>query len=451
MGVPVAVVLGAVLLTGCQEAGDPGAATRYLDAAIRAGRWLESMSANGNGAALPDELSGAVASASLGTGAAGRAVFFAELFAVSGDSTFLVSAIAAAETAHRASAATPVSYGLYNGLAGVGFALAETAVISGNTELGDHAERTFWRIVDAADLTEQGARWSEVNDVLAGTAGIGLALLYAFEQFGDSAFLRMATRAGDDLLGVAEPLREGGLRWMRGTKTPLDLPNFSHGTAGVGFFMARLGAVSGVARFTEAARGAVAYLELIADRQQGLLLVPYGVPNDGYATPYDIGWAHGPAGTARLYYELWAETDESEMRNRVEASAQTVVASGIPGPSRDSTLWVGPFRIDRRFGTSSAAVFLMDWGSTAQNEIYLESAERVVEDILERATESEEGLFWRLPRYGFQGGEEDGVFTGYFYGVAGLGLTLLQQHYTQLGDHPTIRLPDDPFPRRERR
>ncbi len=350
-----------------------------------------------------------------------------------------------------------MSYGLYNGLAGVGFALAETAVIAENTELRDQAERTFRRFVDAADPAEPGAgggggaRWNEANDVLAGTAGVGLALLYAFEQFGDSAFLRMAIRAGDDLLGVAEVLPVGGLRWMRGTETPLDLPNFSHGTAGVGFFMARLGAASGVARFTEAAHGAVAYLDLIADRQQGLLLVPYGVPNEGYATPHDIGWAHGPTGTARLYYELWAETDESEMRNRVEASAQTVVASGIPGPSRDSTLWVGPFRIDRRFGTSSAAVFLMDWGSTAQNEIYLESAERVVEDILERATESEEGLFWRLPRYGFQGGEEDGVFTGYFYGVAGLGLTLLQQHYTQLGDHPTIRLPDDPFPRRERR
>lgn len=443
-------MLGAVLATGCQQAEDPSAAIRYLEAAIRAGRWLESESAAGNGAAIPDELSGAVASAGLGTGAAGHAVFFAELFAASEDSTFLESAIAAAEIAHRQSAAMPVRYGLYNGIAGVAFALAETAVIAEDAQLEDRAQRTFRRLVDAADQAKQGARWTEANDVLAGTAGIGLALLYAFEQFGDSTFLHTAIRAGDDLLGEAEHSPEGPTRWMRGTETALDLPNFSHGTAGVGFFMARLGAVSGLVRFTEAAHGAVAYLELIADRQQDLWLVPYGVPNEGYASPHDIGWAHGPAGTARLYYELWAQTGDSGMLNRVDASARTVVASGIPGVSRDSTLWTGPFRIDRRFGTSSAAAFLMDWGSAARSDIYLERAERIVENILGRATESEAGLFWRLPRYGFQG-EGDAVFTGYFYGVAGQGLILLQQHYTQRGDHPTIRLPDDPFPRRERR
>jgi hypothetical protein len=338
-------------------------------------------------------------------------------------------------------------YGLYTGLSGIAVSLAETGAAVDEEDLRQSAQRLFRRIALAADQADGAHGWGDVYDVLGGWAGVGLSLLYGFEEFGDPTFLEAAVTAGDALLGVGDPVFEGGTRWIRGERMDLDLPNFSHGTAGVGYFMVRLGEVSGLPRFSEAALRAVEYLDQIADRRDGLYLVPYGVPNEGYATPYDIGWAHGPAGTSRLHYAIWMQTGDPDLRNRVEAGARAIVASGLPGESEDRARWSDPFRIDRRFGTSGAVAFLIDWGFATENRTHLEVATRATDDILGRATNTADGIFWRLPLYGFQGLEEDGVFMGYFYGSAGLGLTLLQQHYAGIGMHPRIRLPDDPFPR----
>jgi lantibiotic modifying enzyme len=439
-----------VLLAGCAQSEGPTTERRYLDAALMAGRWLQAESPDGSGGGIPDELSDSTVTSSLGTGAAGRALFFSELFVASADSSFLRSARAAATVALEGAEQAPDAYGLYDGLSGIAFALAEVGALSGDSLLRADAERLFRQVLEAGSARGTAA-WGDVNDVLVGTAGVGLALLYAFDAFGDPAYLSGAIRAADALLDVAEPVPGGGLRWMRGQAMQFDLPNFSHGTSGVAYFLARVGDASGFDRFSEAAQQGAAYLESIAEGGDSLFLVPYGIPNDGWATPFDIGWAHGPAGTARLHYELWRRTGDVGMWNRVITQAATILASGVPGPSRDTARWVGPFRIDRRFGTSGAADFLIAWSEVSQNVAYLERARRITDTILDSAIESTEGMFWSLPLYGFQGGEGTGVFTGFFYGAAGLGLTLLHQHYAETAQLPLIRLPDDPFPRRERR
>ena len=446
----LAGVAGIAWLVGCGEPEPATSTDRYLEAAVQVGEWLQSVSRNGTGGEAPDEISLDATSGSLGTGAAGRAIFFAELFAATGDTTFQGSSARAAVAAREWAAEEAERVGLYNGLAGVALALTEVALATDDAELRDYAEGIFRSVMAAGDRENPGPAWGGVNDILAGTAGIGVSLLYAADHFDDPSFLDAAVRAGDDLLGVADRTPQGDVRWMRGSEMPLDLPNFSHGTAGVAFFLAQLGKAAGQGRFTAAARAGADYLDRISAQEDGLFLVPYGVPDEGYSTPHDIGWAHGPAGTARLHYELWMQAGDAEMRTRVDQNARTLLASGIPGPSADSTLWVGPFGVDKRFGTSGAAEFLIDWGSAVGNEAYLSAASEIVQDILGRATESERGLYWSLPRYGFQGGEGTAVFTGYFYGAAGLGLTLLRQHYAERGEYPTIRLPDDPFPIRAR-
>ena len=58
---------------------------------------------------------------------------------------------------------------------------------------------------------------------------------------------------------------------------------------------------------------------------------------------------------------------------------------------------------------------------------------------------SENGLSWTVPRYRFQGAEGNATYTGYFHGVAGFGLSLLEMHYADAGERPRHRFPDDPF------
>jgi hypothetical protein len=133
------------------------------------------------------------------------------------------------------------------------------------------------------------------------------------------------------------------------------------------------------------------------------------------------------------------------MRGRAEASARTLDAIGLPNVSTDPDLWAGPFNIDQRFGTSGAAEFLLDWGVETGNRRWTRFAGHLVLDILEKSTRTDEGLFWRIPEYSFQG-DGEAVFTGYFYGSAGLGLALLRQHYQSIGEEPQVRLPDETLP-----
>jgi hypothetical protein len=430
---------------GCDSAvRERPSSTPYLQAAVQVGEWLRTQSTGGLGGVVPDRIPDGTLLPDLGSGAAGRALFFAELFAATGEGDHRASAHAAARAA-LTGATEAMALGLYNGLAGIAAVVHEVARITEDGALREASRAVFHRLAEV--YSDRGASAVDAHDVLTGRAGVGLALLRAFDVFGDTVFLQVAERVGDDLLAVAQTTGDGGLRWLRSTSMPLDLPNFSHGTAGVGTFLTGLVETTGALRFRIAALAAAAYLHGIADRRDSLFLVPYGVPNDGYVTAYDIGWAHGPPGTARFHYALWLLIGDEETERWVDAGARTVLASGVPSVTTDSIRWTGPFRIDRRFGTAGAAAFLLDWGLVSEDSTYVQEAQQIVDDILRRAARTESGMYWRLPLDAFQGAERDAVFTGYFYGAAGLGLTLLHLHYAMHGAYPQVRLPDDPFPR----
>jgi hypothetical protein len=436
------VLLLALMVLACSPDEPRTPEVDYLGMAADAGRWLQELEVEGFG--IPDlESDRQAASGGLGSGAAGRSIFLAELFVATGDSSFLRLAEREVRRALASVSAQGSSHGLYRGAVGVGYAASEVASVLGDDELAEEVRRLFLRVASEA-LDRDGAAWGGVNDLLNGSAGIGLGLLYAHRELGDSTFLRAAITTGDLLLEAGEPTPDGSRRWLRGAERPLDLPNLSHGTAGVGFFLARLGSASGQGRFVRAAQEASDYLQSIRQGADTLYLVPYGVPNDGYDTPYDIGWAHGPAGTSLLHYALWKETGGVGQRELVDQGALTVLASGVPGASSDSTLWRGPFNTDRRFGTAGAAVFLFDWGQETERAEFIDRAFRMAEDIASRSSIGDGTRWWRVPLYAFQG-DGDGTFTGYFYGAAGFGLALLRAHYASVGGQPTLRFPDDPF------
>lgn len=446
---PVGLVLVTIvscLAFGCGSARVPGPTkTRYLQPAIDAGHWLQTQASSDRRGAIPDETDRDSAySGGLGTGASGRVVFFLELFGATGDSTFLASAEAEGDAAMAlTSRGTPLP-GLYNGLAGIGFALTELAKFSTHGRHYRQAAATlFEEIVSQGVETGGSMRWGTANDVMTGAAGIGLALVYASREYDRDDFLDAARAAGRELLAAADTLGST-IRWRRWTDRNLDLPNFSHGTAGVAYFLATLSEATDDPEFLQAARKGADYLVGVADTAGGLFLVPYGIPNEGYVTKYDVGWAHGPAGTARLFYRLWRLTGEDQYRDKVDACARSIIASGVPTVSSDTLRWVGPFGIDRRFGLSGVVAFLLDWYRDSGHLEYLETARRSADAIREAADRTDQGLYWTIPRYGFQGTGES-IFTGYFYGSAGMGLALLHMHQVESGTTPRIRFPDDPW------
>jgi len=376
-------------------------------------------------------------------------VFFLELFHATGDSTFRESAIREGQAIFQALRAGDIAEeepGLYDGLAGIGFALNELGRVS-QRELFLDAARAVGQHLDynKKQSEDGGVSWNESHDITSGTAGIGLAMLYLSNQLSNSSWQQSAAEAGRHLFEHVHRTGDGWW-WYHGTNQEQHLPNFSHGTAGIGYFFAELYEQTGETAYLEGAVEAATLLRSIALPRVSLMLVPYGVPNTGYDTPYDIGWAHGPAGTARLFYQLWTITEGSSYLDDVKACAKTVMVSGVPGPSADTTLWREPFGIDRRFGTSGAADFLLDYFSVSGDSTALQTARAIADDLISRATRDSVHAYWVIPRYEFQGNEgADAAFTGIFYGASGIGLTLLHMHYADHNQQPLIRLPDDPF------
>ena len=91
-------------------------------------------------------------------------------------------------------------------------------------------------------------------------------------------------------------------------------------------------------------------------------------------------------------------------------------------------------------------MLLLDlYQATGETE-YLDYGRLVVDSILARATIDAGGARWTMPQYGFMPDEgAPATFTGYFYGAAGYGLTLLRLDGAVQGSRWDVVLPDNPF------
>jgi len=217
-------------------------------------------------------------------------------------------------------------YGLYDGLAGIAFALAQQ---SENPEAMAACSRALDRLIrECSAGANRGVRWNNYNDVMGGSAGIGLTLLALGNQLHRPELIKLAVEAGTDLIANSN-VTAHGCYWLYKLDAERQYPNFSHGTAGVGYFLLRLYEQIGKRRFLTTARDAAEYLNSIASVAPATIcLIPHDLP-DGKDLFY-LGWCHGPAGTDRFFHELFVITKEAKWRESGEAAAETVPHSGIP-------------------------------------------------------------------------------------------------------------------------
>jgi len=446
----VALIVALPLL-GCRPV-ESAVDAHYRDAAGEAARWLATVEREGRfnswpvSAESPDRVD-----PTLGAGVAGIALFQLAYARATGDGAALASALGAgrfladtlpvlmtaADTARNAAS-------LYAGLPGIAFTLNELGKAGRDSKLRSAAGAVLQRIVALAQAVDDGVEWGPYNDVLFGAAGTGLFLIYAAREMDGHDALALATRVGETLLERGE--RDGDrLTWRLRRDREIHLPNFSHGAAGVGYFLAALSDATGDPRFLDGAIAAGRYLESIARRGDGGFLVPYSVPNGQFDYDWDIGWAHGPAGTARLFYALYRRTGEEQWLDLTRQSVASLRASGLPGPPR-APFPEEPFRIDQRFGMAGVSEFLIDLYQATGDTTALSFGREVVDTILARSTVDSMGRRWTIPQYGFMA-EPDApaTFTGYFYGAAGFGLALLRLDGALRGERWEPPFPDNPF------
>src|SRR3954468_783785 len=285
-------VLVVALLAGVRGAAQapprpaPGA---YRASAIDAEKWIRTSRVSTLfGYAWPgDPKDPKSISTALYSGSPGVVLFLLELHNATGDLAYLDQARRGADellTKLPSESAT----GLYEGIAGLGFTLGETWRATKDDKYRKGALNAVRMLNQRAAPVGKGVQWSNTTDIIAGGAGIGLFLLYADETLHAPNARALAIKAGDRLIDLGEPAK-GGARWPMDPSSPRLMPNFSHGTAGIAYFLATLYKVTKQQRFLDAALAGARYLQAIAKTDVDICLVPHDLDN---LDLYYLGWCH---------------------------------------------------------------------------------------------------------------------------------------------------------------
>jgi lantibiotic modifying enzyme len=407
----------------------------FLTAACAAARWIVSRHSASHWPSRPDE--SIKDQVDFYYGNAGTILFFRELAESTADPSYQEIAF---HGAHYIAAQMEkvTDCGFFHGLAGMAFALDQLVRTT-----KDHAlflgplNRAIEQLQIHIDQG-QSALWpDEPNDLASGLAGIGLVLLHLARESGRSGLLESAKIAGDRLITLAQS-SPNGIYWTISAASKLEYPNFSHGTAGIGYFLAALFEATREERYLGHALAAGAYLRSIASKTpSSYCLVPHD-QTTGRNLLY-LGWCHGPAGTGRFFFRLSQLTDEPAWLDLVAQQAVTLQNSGIP---EQQTLgyWNN---VSRCCGAAGVGEFFLGLYTATKEKAYLTFAQRIGVHLISRAERGEDGMKWTQSENRLQ---PDHLLaqTGLMQGAAGIGLFLV--HVAQISRHQKalIQFPDDP-------
>lgn len=413
-------------------------AVTSLKVALDAARWIRASAIRTDeGTVWPaDPRDPKTVSVDLYSGTPGVILFFIELYRSTGDQSYLKDARGGADylLSHLAD---EKGNGLYEGIAGIGFTLYETFKATRD----DKYRRGFLRCLDLlrkrSVKTGKGIEWSDTRDIISGSAGTGLFLLYAARELKDSQARELAILAGDRLIELARP-EDVSLQWAMDSKFPRLMPNFSHGTAGIAYFLATLYKDTGHRRFLDAAIKGAKYLQSIANTEGDTCLIFHNEP-DG-KNLYYLSWCHGPPGTARLFYRLYQVTGDHVWMTWVKKAARADMSSGIP-EKQTPGFWNN---VSQCCGSVGVAEFMLSLYRVTRDRTYLDFARRLTVNLLDRATRDESGIKWIQAEHRVRPNLLVAQ-TGYMQGVAGIGMWFLHLDAAERGKRERIRLPDTPF------
>jgi lantibiotic modifying enzyme len=145
------------------------------------------------------------------------------------------------------------------------------------------------------------------NDATLGTASVLLGALWA-QRHDVPGAAELAEQAADLLMAEREPRDQGTywpfipLRFL--TREDVQMPNWSHGQAGISAALAVAGIALDRSDLVEAAASGAEYLLTQADNSDGGLRLPHRIPGLPDLDTFTYSWCHGPTGTSLLFAAL---------------------------------------------------------------------------------------------------------------------------------------------------
>jgi lantibiotic modifying enzyme len=425
-----------------------GPESRYLAAAERTGDWLLATAEPGpDGWSWPAKPGvSAEVDPGLGWGTAGPVMFFVEAFRTTGEDRWLHAAREGVRwmEAHLDDAAAGwAGCGLLTGIGGWAVVLHELAEATSDERPRSLARRVLETVWAHASVTDEGVHWDDLTEMVWGTAGVGCLMLTLGADYLGPAAVDLAAQAGDWLLTQAETA-PAGIRWSLGrayeAERPGDqrrFPNFAHGAAGIGFFLARLAQVTGEQRFLAASLAATEWIMTTVRTDQDTCAAFHHDP--GGTDLFTLGWCHGPPGLGWLFRQLELTTGSENWRAWLRRAARAALISGIPA-RREPGFWDN---VARCCGSAGVAEFFLDLHRLDREPGDLAFSVTMVDDILDRAIVDARGMRWS--NHEFRLAQPDlPPETTYLQGAPGIGSTLLRLHRHLAGDPWSVRWPHAP-------
>ena len=240
---------------------------------------------------------------------------------------------------------------------------------------------------------------ARINDLTLGTAGVLLGALWA-RRHGVAGAGEVAEHAAEVLMSEAEP-RPTGTDWrfvpLRFRTDPAtEMPNLSHGLAGVAAALAVAGVELDRLDLVAAARSGAEHLVSLGDATGQGFVVPRYLPGLPDADPVTFTWCHGATGTSRLFRALEAAGVEDVAgetpRSWHRRCLRSVRTSGLP-----ARLHPGFWDNDGRCcGTAGVGEVFLDAWQDAGAEDDLEFALHLADTLVERAVMEGPHACWRF-------------------------------------------------------
>ena len=293
--------------------------------------------------------------------------------------------------------------GLYAGLSGIAWILAELGYID--------------RSVDTLDKAKSHNLLFQTADLFFGVSGFGLASLRFWLRTQEQCFLDWAVRTGEWLVQTKRENERGGYYWL----SPGDsiYLGYARGSSGMALFLLYLYLATGDTRFLNVGRRALDFelsLKIVQEEGKGSVSFPRDLTGN-IVSPY---WYVGTAGVGTTLLRYVAATGDEEL----EAELGRV----IPDVCRKYTVAPGLFN-----GLAGLGNFLLDCYQMLGDERYLREAHNAARGILLFEIDKSSSI-------AFPGDYLHRISTDFGTGCAGIGLFL--HRLLQKGENFNLVLDD---------
>lgn len=412
----------------------------YFDAVLKAEKGIRALQKqDADGYYWPNVKDSTESTTELYSGNSGIVLFYLELYHATNNKTYLQTA---EKGLQHIIAVLPKKWneeniGLYTGIAGIIYPLHQMYLV---TREDLYLKKAYDLLEELSEVAVEDASTSVIaNDIVYGYAGIGLTFLYAAKHELHPKAMNIAGQIGDIL--IKRKLSAAvGARWPMFTKDTARkffMPNFSHGTAGVAYYLSCLYEQTKQQQYLDAALQAASHLQSITNKDG---FIYHAEPNEAAMNRYYVSWCHGPAGTARLYYKLLQITGNEQWKTNIELAAKSLMNCGIP-EKPTAGYWNN---VSYCCGNAGIAEFYVSLYTLYRSKAYLEFGEHMLNDLLKRSANNNQSLYWHQAENRSQPDFLQ-TQTGLMQGSAGIALTLLHTWAVKNAKKYIIHLPDNPF------